>query len=436
MNKNWKMVFHKVRCCMEIFQQIRHLLRLTVLLCVYNPFHKTSTLSIFLQDPQCFSTARSRYVIYKVKKSYMDPEKYTYLQTACHSRSNNLYCSNFTTDITMPCQEISKTDKTLLKKLRHYSLKCQLNQTGDSKYVVKALALKNLSIIEESSTKKMSIVTRCHCAWNEISPGVQQKPNTLKLSNPKTVIYFGFSVSVSLTTHATTISTRTLISKKQFPDRNDIYYKLDDMQPCNQYSVVVNISSNMCHNIHTIRKEIHINYNKVLHLDENSFTCEKKDVGAVILPVHAEIYRKHFYYFLKDKNQFEQNGSFDKNTIKSLSHSDIKIKVCKDTCICSNYISLTCLEKKTQTKLRIIILALSSCAVAILIVVVSCIKKATNFKRITDSMIQPIFGYNELEARSNTSTVAEPYYEEISDQLELTHPRGEERKRLDPAGSI
>ena len=41
---------------------------------------------------------------------------------------------------------------------------------------------------------------RCHCAWNEISPGAQQKPTTLKLSNPKRVIYFGFSVSVSLTT--------------------------------------------------------------------------------------------------------------------------------------------------------------------------------------------------------------------------------------------
>ena len=423
---------------MEIFKQIRHLLQLAVLLSVYNLFNKTSTLSIFLEDPpQCFSTALTQYVIYMVKKSYIDPKKYTYEQRVCHSRSNNLYCNNFTIDTTMSCQQISETEKTSLKKLHHYSLiKCELKQMGDSKYVVKAIALKNHSKIEESSTKVISIRTRCHCAWNEISPGVQQKPNTLKLSNPKTVIYFGFSVSVSLTTNSTTISTRKLLNKKHFLFRNNIYCKLDDLQPCNQYSVVVNISSNKCHSIHTIRKEILINYDKVLHLDENSFTCEKRDGGAVISSVHIEIYKKRFYYFLKDRDQFKQNGSFDKNTIKSLSHSGMKIKVCKDKCICSNYISLTCLEKKAQSKLEIIILVLSGCVVAIVIVVISCIKKARKFSMISDPMIRAIFGSNELETRGNASMVLEPYYEEIFDPVEvpITHPGREEQ--LDPTDSI
>ena len=109
---------------------------------------------------------------------------YTYLPTVCHCRSNNLYCiGNFTIDITIPCQQISETEKTSLKKLHHHSLiKCELKQMDSvqTKYVVKAIALKNHSKIEESSTKEMSIVTRCPCAWSEIFPGVQQKPNTLK----------------------------------------------------------------------------------------------------------------------------------------------------------------------------------------------------------------------------------------------------------------
>ena len=432
------MVYFKAGRRMEMFLKINHLLHLVILHSTYNLFNKTSALPIFLEDPQCFSTGLTRYTIYIVKKSYMDLKKYTYVQTVCKSRPSNLYCNNFTIDITMSCKQITETEKTLsLRKLHHYSLiKCQLKQIDDSKYVVKAMALKNHSKIEESSTKVISTNTRCHCAWNEISPGVQQKPKTLKLSNPKTVIYFGFRVSVSLTTHSATVSTRKLINKKHFRNRNDIYCELEDLQPCNQYSVVVNISSHICHDIHTIRKEILFNFDKVLHLDENSFTCEKRDNGAVISPVHMEIYNKHFYYFLKDRNQFEQNGTFDKNTIKSLSHSDMKIKVCKDKCICSNYVSLTCLEKKAQTKLDIIILVLCGCAVAILIVVIFCIKKEKNLSRTPDPMIQPIFDNKELEARDNASMVLEPYYKEIFDHAEvlIIHPGREEQ--LDPADSI
>ena len=431
------MVYFKAGSRMEIFLKINDLLHLVVLHSMYNLFNKTSALPIFLEDPQCFSTGHTRYTIYNVNKSYMDPKKYTYVQTVCKSRSSNVYCKNFTVDINITCKQITETEKTLsLRKLHHYSIKCELKQIGYSKYVVKAVALKNHSKIEESSRKDISINTRCHCAWNEISPGVQQKPKTLKLSNPKTVIYFEFRVSVSLTTHFTTISTRKLINKKRFRKRNDIYCELEDLQPCNQYSVVVNISSDICHGIHTIRKELLFNYDKVLHLDENSFTCEKRDNGAVIWPVHMEIYNKRFYYFLKDRNQFEQNGTFDKNTIKSLSHSDMKIKVCKDKCICSNYVSLTCLEKKAQTKLDIIILVLCGCAVAILIVVIFCIKKGKNFSRTPDPMIHPIFDNKELEARDNASMVPEPYYEEIFDHVEvlITHLGREEQ--LDPADSI
>ena len=97
---------------------------------------------------------------------------------------------------------------------------------------------------------------------------------------------------------------------------------------------------------------------------------------------------------------------------------------------------MTCLEKKAQPKLGIIILVLPSCVVAVLIVVISCIKKAKKFSRLSDPMIQPIFGNNELEARDNGSTVPEPYYEEILDHVEvpITHPGREEH--FDPTDSI
>ena len=397
---------------MEGFVHFSHQLCILVWLIVYQISNKIAASSVILGDPECYNTAGNRYAVYFVNNSDVDSRNSTYKQVAWIYSEDNLSCTkNFTVDTITPCQQFSGSDVTLpFKKPQNYSvIRCELKPVGMNWSDIKAIHLKN-QVTDESSTKQIHLLTRCYCIWSEIFPDVEigvdtSSSNTLAMSfrfnfsNDFLKFDMGlnyFSVKVFLRIHSTKYTTTketcsySNIGKKARCD-------LGDLQPCKIYSLIFEISHPKCDNsIHTIEKTLPTFYRQNLYIDSNSFTCENSGDSTVISWLYNSRLEKNFYYFLKYKNQVVQNGSFDEKAITVYSQFDMKIKVCQYECICSNYVSLTCLQNVKQMNFINKILVLLACSILIIILAIFCVKKAKNWKETDNLSDHFMFDENDL----------------------------------------
>ena len=206
-----------------------------------------------------------------------------------------------------------------------------------------------------------------------------------------------FSVKVFLRIHATKSTTTKEVCS--YSNIGKIARcNLGDLQPCKIYSLIFEISHPKCFNsIHAIEKTVTTFYRQNLHIDSNSFTCENSGDSTVISWLYNSRLEKNFYYFLKYKNQVVQNGSFDEKTITVYRQFDMKIKVCQYECICSNYVSLTCLQKEKQMNFVNKILVLLACSILIIIIAIFCVKKEKNWKKTDNLSYHFIFDENDLD---------------------------------------
>lgn len=394
---------------MERFFHFSHRLCMLIWLMVYRLSNKIAASSVFVGDPECYNTAGNRYAIYFVKNSYVDSRDSTYKQVICKWRQENDWCNNFTDDDIISCQQFSGKGVTLpFKKKGNYSMvRCEVKPMGRGSYSIKAIHLKN-KVTSNSSEKVIDLSTRCHCIWSEILPDVKVDFDLASTETFALLFPFNFSnylenynVKVFLRTHSTkSITTKEICSYDSIEAIKRC--ELGELQPCNTYSLIFEINSRNCNNSkHTIEKKLPWFYSQNLHIDNNSFNCEKSDGRTVISLLHNSRIQKNFYYFLKERNQVVQNGSFDEKTITVYRQFDMKIKVCKYECICSDYVPLTCLQKEKQLSFINKILVLLGCIIVIIAIVTSCVKKAKNSKKTDHTPHHFTFDENDLDLKNN-----------------------------------
>ena len=390
---------------MERFLHFSHQLCMLIWCIVYHLSSKIAASSVFLGVPECYNTAGNRYAIYFVKNSYVDSRDSTYKQVICRYRQDNRDCYNFTDDDIIPCQQFSGKDVTLpFEKPQNYSMiRCELKPMGMDWLDIKAIHLKN-QVTDESSIKQIHSETPCHCIWSEIFPDVKVGIDLFSTKSLALSLHFNFSSELddfSVRVFLRTNSTKSITPKEicYYPSIGKIERcELEELQPCKIYTLSFEINSNNCINSkHTIEKNVPMIYSQNLQIDSNSFSCENSDDRTVISWLYNSRLHKNYYYFLKDRNQVVQNGSFDEKTITVYRQSDMKIKLCKYECICSDYVPLTCLQKEKQLNFINKILVLLGCIILIIVIATFCVKKVKNLKKTDNTPPRFTFDENDLD---------------------------------------
>ena len=405
---------------------------------------KLFTECMFLSERECYRHALYKEAIYFVNRSYSQDEDIVYRQITCYQRKKN--CSSWTTDHTSNCTKLKRTKTLHIAKIPQNSfiVRCPLQQQGDStSYYQKAIAFRNITILEKSKILRQDRVKSCYCNWSDIRPNVSFQPDFAGLPVKKAFIlelaFNSKDFDSNIKLYLATDSDLTPICEKETGRVRDsvrISCNLEKLIGCAEQSLVVQLESLYCINKNyefniTIPKKPGRN----LEISENSFICNKYDDSVEIVPV---LFDESHTYFIKNRNNSNQNALLSRRriTLRGKDSRDIEIKVCIMECKCSRYVTLTnCHINQTTPKISRTVFAVILVSILLLLITIICgiirmkIRHKNNKAQesaeniFDDSSVGMLAKTYESQLQHNCRTVGalSKYGDEIFDEINMPH---------------
>ena len=223
--------------------------------------------SVFLGVPYCYRQALSQEAIYFVNNSYHHRKDITYKQVTCHPTLKNNFCVDFEVVHTSSCKYSNEVTSfnDLKNQKKSFFISCPLFSEFSRKYYkydVRARAFRNSSIIDESPQKIISVMSHCLCNWTDIMPKMSLISSvvestivqnvTLKLDFKLTNNY-----NLKLKLFLKNDSSRKAICERDttriISRSKTILCHLPNLEGCEAYSVVLNLTSEICYHEFTKR---------------------------------------------------------------------------------------------------------------------------------------------------------------------------------------
>ena len=221
-------------------------------------------------DPYCYRKALSQETIYFVNSSYHHRKDITYKQVICNPTIKNQFCITFEVAHTSSCKYSNETTpfNNLKNEKKIFFIRCSLFEEFSRRYLkydVRARAFRNSSIIDESHDKTISVMSLCFCNWTDIMPKMSFISSVVESSTVQNVtlkldfkLTNGFNLKLKL--FLKNGSSQKAICKRDTTNiisrSKTILCHVTNLKKCEDYSVVLNLTSEICY--HEFTKKIPI----------------------------------------------------------------------------------------------------------------------------------------------------------------------------------
>ena len=226
--------------------------------------------SVFVGVPYCYRQALSQEAIYFVNNSYHHRKDITYKQVTCQSTLKNNFCIDFEVVHTSSCKYPNEATSfnDLKNQNKSFSIRCPLFSEFSRKYykyIIRARAFRNSSIIDESHQKIISVMSQCLCNWTDIMPKMSFISSVIESSIVQNVtLKLDFKITnnfnLKLKLFLKNDSSQKAICERDTPwiisRSKTVLCHLPNLEGCETYSVVLNLTSEICY--HEFTKKIPI----------------------------------------------------------------------------------------------------------------------------------------------------------------------------------